>query len=110
MHLCGRNVHLHDALRELKISMLHGYGAANRPEEMMKLAGKVILQGNIDPMILYRGNRTEVEDAVGEVLATLAPSRGIILGDGYNIVPGTSLANLGILREVSREYGPPGRN
>lgn len=110
MHLCGRNVHLHDALRELNITMLHGYGAANRPEEMMKLAGKVILQGNIDPLTLYRGNRTEIEAEAGEVLETLAPSGGIILGDGYNIVPGTSIANLEVLRKVSREFGRPGHN
>lgn len=107
MHLCGRNVHLHEALNDLNITMLHGYGSANKPEEMMTLAGRVILQGNIDPMTLFRGNHSEIEREAREVLETLAPRKGIILGDGYNVVPGTSISSLEILKRVSREFGKP---
>ena len=108
MHLCGRHVHLQEALRDdLRITMLHGYGFANKPEEMLTVAGKVILQGNVDPMVLYQGTPTEIEMEAGKVLETLAPFGGIILGDGYNVVPGTSLSHLEILRKTSQKYGKP---
>lgn len=107
MHLCGRNVHLHEALRDLRITMLHGFGSANRPDERMLLAGRVVLQGNIDPMTLFRGTEAEIRAEAQAVLETLAGRGGVILGDGYNVVPGTPLANLALLRQVSREFGAP---
>ncbi|MBI4417787.1 MAG: hypothetical protein HY563_03355 [Ignavibacteriales bacterium] len=109
MHLCGRNVHLHDALKDLRITMLHGYGSANKPGEMLTLAGKAILQGDIDPMTLFRGNELEIESEARDVLETLAPFGGIVLGDGYNVVPGTRLESLAMLKRVSGEFGRPVR-
>ncbi|MFH0991715.1 MAG: uroporphyrinogen decarboxylase family protein [bacterium] len=106
MHLCGRNVHLHGALlNDLKITMLTGYGSGNLPEEMSMLAGKVILHGNIDPMILERGSVAEVETEARRILATLASSGGIILGDGFNVVPGTDVSKFEAIQRVSIEYG-----
>jgi uroporphyrinogen-III decarboxylase len=108
MHLCGRNVHLHDALlNDLHITMLTGYGSANTPEEMGMLAGKVLLHGNIDPMTLFEGTVREVEDETRKMLESLAPSGGIILGDGYNIVPASPLSNLEAIRRASEEFGVP---
>lgn len=107
MHLCGRNVHLHEALKDLRITMLHGFGSANKPEEMMTLAGRSVLQGNIDPVTLYRGSAAEIERETVHLLEALAPFGGLILGDGYNIVPGTSLSKLEFLRKISRDYGKP---
>jgi len=44
MHLCGRNVHLHEALlNDLHITMLTGYGSENHPDEMHMLAGKIVI-------------------------------------------------------------------
>jgi uroporphyrinogen-III decarboxylase len=108
MHLCGRNVHLHDALlNDLHITMLTGYGSANTHEEMGLLAGKVLLHGNIDPMTLFEGTISEVEDETRRMLEALAPSGGIILGDGYNIVPASPLSNLEAIRRASEEFGVP---
>jgi Uroporphyrinogen decarboxylase (URO-D) len=108
MHLCGRNVHLHSALmNDLHITMLHGFGSANKPEEMSLLAGKVILQGNLDPMILFQGSVDDVEIESMNVLKTLGPSGGLILGDGYNIAPGTPVEMFSAVRRASEQFGIP---
>lgn len=108
MHLCGRNVHLHDALlNDLHITMLSGYGSENKPEEMSLLAGKTLLHGNISPMTLFQGSLSEIENAAHHLLEVLAPFGGIILGDGFNVVPETPLSNLEILRTTSAAFGVP---
>jgi uroporphyrinogen-III decarboxylase len=111
MHLCGRNVHLHDALlNDLHLSMLSGYGSDNKPEEMTLLAGKMLLHGNIGPLTLLDGTAAEVESETLMVLETLSPYGGIILGDGFNVVPGSSLENLGAIRTACEEFGVPERS
>ncbi len=108
MHLCGRNVHLHPALlNDLGITLLHGFGSANTPGEMSLLAGKVILQGNIDPMTLYQGSVADVETETQKILEILGPSGGLILSDGFNVVPGTSLEMLATVKETSQRFGIP---
>jgi len=110
MHLCGRNVHLHEALlNDLRITMLTGYGSGNAPEEMKQLAGKTILHGNIDPMLLFQGAPGDIERATVKILETLAPYGGIILGDGFNIVPGTELSKLEVISKTCEQYGAPPR-
>ena len=108
MHLCGRNVHLHAALlNDLHITMLTGYGSGNTPAEMLLLAGRVILHGNVDPMLLYQGTKYEIEQETAKILETLAPYGGIILGDGFNVVPGTAISNLEVLHQTSERFGVP---
>jgi uroporphyrinogen-III decarboxylase len=108
MHLCGRNVHLHESLlNDLHITMLTGYGSENAPDEMYLLAGKTLLHGNIDPMTLLRGTPNDVAKETMILLNTLAPFGGIIVGDGYNVAPGSSLENLGRVRKTCEEYGVP---
>jgi uroporphyrinogen-III decarboxylase len=108
MHMCGRNVHLHESLHnDLHITQLTGYGSGNAPEEMGVLAGKVLLHGNVDPMTLYQGTPNDVEQETGKILKVLAGSGGIILGDGYNIVPASPLSNLEAVRVTSARFGIP---
>lgn len=108
MHLCGRNVHLHDALlNDLQITMLSGYGSENRPEEMASLAGKVLLHGNVSPITLHQGTLHDVEAETMHILEVLAPYGGVILGDGYNVAPGTSISNLEIVKRTSENFGKP---
>ena len=108
MHLCGRNVHLHDALlNDLHITQLTGYGSGNAPEEMSLLAGKVLLHGNVDPMTLYRGSEHDVEQETSKIMEVLASSGGIILGDGFNVVPASPPANLEAVRTTSERFGVP---
>jgi len=108
MHLCGRNVHLHDALlNDLHITELTGYGSGNAPEEMLALAGRVLLHGNIDPMTLFQGSAHDVEEQTQRVLSVLAEYGGIILGDGFNVVPASPLENLEAVRKTSEQFGVP---
>jgi uroporphyrinogen-III decarboxylase len=108
MHLCGRNVHLHDALlNDLQITMLSGYGSENKPEEMTTLAGRVLLHGNVSPMTLYQGTPHDVEDETMHILEVLAPYGGVILGDGYNVAPETAISNLEAVKRTSEKYGEP---
>jgi uroporphyrinogen-III decarboxylase len=108
MHLCGRNVHLHESLlNDLHITMLTGYGSENAPDEMQLLAGKTLLHGNISPMTLFRGAPHEVARETMILLNTLAPFGGIIVGDGYNIAPDSPLENLGAVRKTCEEFGAP---
>jgi hypothetical protein len=108
MHLCGRNVHLHDALlNDLKITMLSGYGSENRPEEMGSLAGKVLLHGNVSPITLHQGSSHDVEDETMHILEVLALQGGVILGDGYNVAPGTTISNLEAVKRTSEKFGKP---
>lgn len=108
MHLCGRNVHLHESLlNDLHITMLTGYGSENAPDEMHLLAGKMLLHGNISPMTLLRGTPNDVAKETMILLNTLAPFGGIIVGDGYNVAPGSPLGNLEIVRKTCEQYGVP---
>jgi len=108
MHLCGRNVHLHESLlNDLHITMLTGYGSENAPDEMRLLAGKMLLHGNINPMTLLRGTPHGVAEETMILLNTLAPFGGIIVGDGYNVAPDSPLENLGSVRKACEQYGMP---
>jgi len=108
MHLCGRNVHLHDALlNDLRITMLSGYGSENKPEEMTILAGNVLLHGNVSPITLHEGTTHDVEEETMHILEVLAPRGGIILADGYNVVPGTTISNLEAVKRTSEKFGKP---
>jgi uroporphyrinogen-III decarboxylase len=108
MHLCGRNVHLHEALvNDLHITMLSGYGSDNAPAEMHALAGKTLLHGNISPMTLFERTAGAVAAETRTLLESLAPFGGIILGDGFNVVPGSPLGNLEAMRKTCEEYGAP---
>jgi uroporphyrinogen-III decarboxylase len=108
MHLCGRNVHLHKALLDdLHITMLTGYGSENLPEEMGYLNGNVVLHGNIDPLTLFDGTPERVEAETTTILETLASSGGIVLGDGFNVVPASPLENLEAVRKASQSFGVP---
>jgi len=108
MHLCGRNVHLHEALvNDLHITMLSGYGSDNAPAEMHALAGKTLLHGNISPMTLFERTAGAVAAETRTLLESLAPFGGIILGDGFNVVPGSPLGNLEAIRKTCEEYGAP---
>jgi uroporphyrinogen-III decarboxylase len=109
MHMCGRSAHLHAALvDELAISSFNGFGAAVPPEVAARtMGGRCRLLGNVDPILLLNGTRTQAKAAARHCLETLAPFGGFTLGDGANVCPGTPLANLNALAEAAAEYGNP---
>jgi len=109
MHMCGDSTHLHRALIEdLKITSFDLFGYRVTPAQAAKsFGGKVLLWGNINPMLMLNGSKQEVKAAARECLEALAPCGGLLLGDGANVCPGTSLENLAALTEAAREYGLP---
>jgi uroporphyrinogen-III decarboxylase len=72
---------------------------------MKLLAGKIVLHGNVDPMTLYQGSKGDVETETETLLRALGSYGGVILGDGYNIVPGSPLSNLEAIRATSSRVG-----
>ena len=107
MHLCGKNYHVIDALvDDLHVTSMDGYGSPNPPEAYVeRMAGRVVLAGNIDPMLLLNGPPSEIRAACSHLLDVLGPYGGVILEDGFNVCPGTPIEHLAILREVAIEYG-----
>jgi len=69
----------------------------------------VHLWGNLSPMLMLNGTRAQVKQAALETLEALAPSGGLLLGDGANVCPGTPVENLTALTEAAEQYGPPPR-
>ena len=106
MHMCGDSTHLHSALVEdLKITSFDLFGYRVTPEVAARnLGGKMLLWGNINPMLMLNGSKDEVKAASLRCLAALAPFGGLLLGDGANVCPGTPLENLAALTEAAEEY------
>jgi len=69
------------------------------------MGGKVVLIGNIDPMLVHRGPVEEIEDAVRLCIEKLGPYRGYIVQDGANIPPGTPVEHINALTEAAERYG-----
>ncbi|NQU11442.1 hypothetical protein HQ590_11665 [bacterium] len=109
LHMCGRSDHLHQAvLDDLRITSFDLFGYTVDPRVAARnLGGRTLLWGNINPMLIHRGTKTQVKQAARDALAAMAPCGGLLLGDGANVCPGTPLANLAALTEAAVEYGAP---
>jgi uroporphyrinogen-III decarboxylase len=107
LHMCGPSAHLHEALvKDLRISSFDLFGFQVPPEvAAANLGGKMLLWGNINPMLMLNGTREEVKRACWQALEALAPRGGFLLGDGANVCPGTPLENLAVFVEAAEEYG-----
>ena len=106
MHMCGNSIHLHKTLVEdLRISSFNLFGHLVPPKTAAEnMGGKVLLWGNIDPVLMMSGSKAEVKKACMAALEEMAPYGGLMLGDGANVCPGTPLENLAALTEASEEY------
>jgi uroporphyrinogen-III decarboxylase len=109
MHMCGVSTHLHKALvEEERISSFSIFGYQVKPEVAARnMGGRVRLWGNVNPMLMLRGSKAEVKQAVRECLQAMAPTGGFMLGDGANVCPGTPIENLAVFTEAAEEYGLP---
>lgn len=109
MHICGAAEHLLDILADdLQITSFDVFGYQIPPKvAAKKLGGKVYLWGNINPMLVKDGKKSEVMAACTEALEAMAPCGGFVLGDGANICPGSPLENLAVFVEASQKYGVP---
>ena len=109
LHMCGQSTHLHRVLvDDLRISSFDIFGYTVDPGDAAEnMGGRVLLWGNINPMLMLDGTPNDVRRASRVALDALAPCGGFLLGDGANVCPGTPLENLAALTEASEEYGLP---
>lgn len=108
MHMCGRSSHLYPAFADLGITQFDLFGYQVPPEVVAeKLGGKMLLWGNLNPMMMLKASPAQVKAEALAALEALAPCGGLLLGDGANICPGTPPENLAAVTEAAEEYGLP---
>ena len=107
LHMCGQSTHLHKALVEdLRISSFNLFGYVVDPEVAARnLVGRMYLTGNINPMLMLTGPKSQVKQAALDALTALAPCGGYMLSDGANVCPGTPLSSFHAIMEAAEEYG-----
>ncbi len=108
MHMCGRSSHLYPAFEDLGITQFDLFGYQVPPEVVAEqLGGKMLLWGNLNPMMMLQATPAQVKAEARKALEALASCGGLLLGDGANICPGTPLENLAAVTEAAEEYGLP---
>ena len=107
LHMCGKSDHLLKTfLEDLKIHELQGFGYQVDLDYIAALmGGKVVLIGNVDPMLIHSGTAAEVMEASRLVIEKLHPYKGFILQDGNNIPPGTPIENINAMMEAAERFG-----
>ncbi len=107
MHMCGHTNHLLRTLADdLQINELQGFGwevDLDRIAEVM--GGRVVLLGNVSPLLIANGTPAEVKEATRRVIARLARYGGLIIQDGNNIAPGSPAENINAMMAAAEEYG-----
>ncbi len=107
LHMCGRTNHLLEIFRDdLQIHELQGFGYQVDLDHIAEvMGGKVVLIGNVDPMLIHNGTPEQVREATRVAIEKLAPYKGYIVQDGNNIPPGTPLENINAMTEAAELYG-----
>ncbi len=106
LHVCGDVNHLIDKLVELGPAMLSIDAPVNLAEAKKKIAGRVVLVGNVDPVkVMLEGTPQDVKQAVKECIRQAAPGGMYMLATGCEVPPDTPLENLRAFMEAAREYG-----
>ena len=106
-HMCGRTDHLLETfVTDLRIDEYQGFGYEVDLDRIAGImGGKVVLLGNVNPMLIRSGTPGQVREATRRVIETLAPLKGFIVQDGNNIPPGSPLANINAMMEAAETYG-----
>jgi uroporphyrinogen-III decarboxylase len=107
LHMCGHTDHLLDLFtNQLKINEYQGFGwEVNLDKVADVMGGKVVLLGNVSPLLIAEGTPAQVKEATRRVIEKLAPGGGLIIQDGNNIAPGSPLENINAMMEAAEEYG-----
>ena len=107
LHMCGRSDHLLEIFRDdLAIHELQGFGYEVDLDRIAGvMGGKVVLIGNVNPMLIHAGTPDAVRAATRRVIEKLAPHGGLIVQDGNNIPPGSPLANINAMMEAAEIWG-----
>jgi uroporphyrinogen decarboxylase len=106
-HMCGKTDHLLEIFRDdLRIHEFQGFGYEVNLQRIAEvMAGKVVLLGNINPLLIRSGTPGQVREATRRAIEVLAPRRGFIVQDGNNIPPGSPLENINAMMEAAELYG-----
>jgi len=107
LHMCGKSDHLLEIFRDdLAIHELQGFGYEVDLDRIGEaLGGRVVLLGNVNPMLIHAGTPDQVRAATRRVIETLGPLRGLIVQDGNNIPPGSPPANINAMMEAAEMWG-----
>lgn len=107
LHMCGRADHLLEIFRDdLRIHELQGFGYQVSLDRIgAVMGGRVVLIGNVNPMLIEKGTPEQVREATRRVIEKLAPCRGLIIQDGNNIPPDAPLENINAMMEAAELYG-----
>jgi uroporphyrinogen decarboxylase len=107
LHMCGRSDHLLETFRDgLRIDELQGFGWQVDLDRIAEvLGGRVVLLGNVDPMLIRRGTPEDVRRATRRVIEKLAPAGGFIVQDGNNIPPDSPVENINAMMEAAEAWG-----
>ncbi len=107
LHMCGKTDHLLEIFRDdLQIHELQGFGWQVDLDTIAEvMGGRVVLLGNINPMLIHTGTPEQVREATRIAIEKLAPHRGYIVQDGNNIPPGSPLENINAMAEAAEMYG-----
>lgn len=107
LHMCGDTNHLLDIfVDDLKINEFQGFGYQVELDRVASvMSGRVVLVGNVNPMLIHFGSPQQVRDATRTVIEKLAQKKGLIIQDGSNIPPGTPLENINAMMEAAEMYG-----
>jgi uroporphyrinogen decarboxylase len=107
LHMCGRSNHLLNVFADdLKINEFQGFGYQVELDRVASaMGGKVVLVGNVNPMLIHSGTPEEIRQATRCVIEKLAGYRGLIIQDGSNIPPGSPLENINAMMEAAELYG-----
>jgi len=107
LHMCGKTDHLLKIFTdELHINEFQGFGYQVDLDYISEvMGGRVVLIGNVNPLLLYSGTPEQIRQATKQVIEKLAPKRGFIVQDGNNISPGTPIENINAMMEAAELYG-----
>jgi uroporphyrinogen decarboxylase len=105
--MCGATDHLLRIFADdLEIHEFQGFGYQVDLDKLASImGGKVVLIGNVNPMLIHLGTRDQVIEATRRVIEKLAHFRGLIIQDGNNIPPGSPIENINAMMEAAERYG-----
>jgi uroporphyrinogen-III decarboxylase len=107
LHMCGKTDHLLEMFRDdLKINEFQGFGYQVNLDKVAEIMGaRVVLIGNVNPMLIHSGTPEQIREATRQVIEKLGAYRGLIIQDGSNIPPETPLENINAMTEAAELYG-----
>lgn len=107
LHMCGATDHLFETfVHDLKIHEFQGFGyQVNLDHIASVMGGRVVLIGNVNPMLIHSGTPEHVREETRKVIEKLAPLKGFIVQDGNNIPPGSPVENINAMMEAAELFG-----